>query len=85
MAYSSSTIALLIRTMVRLWLESNHRFEVCGEASDGAEGIEKALQLKPDLIVLDLSMPAGNERTASCNRSPVGDAGSPHHFVHTLC
>jgi NarL family two-component system response regulator LiaR len=49
-----------IRNMVRLWLESDDKFEVCGEAADGVEGIEKALQLKPDLIVLDLLMPRMN-------------------------
>jgi CheY-like chemotaxis protein len=32
-------------------------FEICGEADNGAKGIEQAQQLKPDLIVLDLSMP----------------------------
>ena len=35
-------------------------FEVCGEAGNGKEGIEKAQELRPDLIVLDLSMPVMN-------------------------
>jgi two-component system, chemotaxis family, chemotaxis protein CheY len=35
-------------------------FEVCGEAENGKEGIEKAQELRPDLIVLDLSMPVMN-------------------------
>jgi DNA-binding NarL/FixJ family response regulator len=35
-------------------------FEVCGEAENGEEGIEKALELRPDLIVLDFSMPVMN-------------------------
>ena len=35
-------------------------FEVCGEAENGQEAIEKAQQLHPDLIVLDLSMPVMN-------------------------
>ena len=35
-------------------------WEVCGEAENGREAIEKARELKPDLIVLDLSMPIMN-------------------------
>jgi DNA-binding NarL/FixJ family response regulator len=35
-------------------------WEVCGEAVNGRDGIEKAQQLRPDLIVLDLSMPVMN-------------------------
>jgi len=35
-------------------------FEVCAEAHDGRYAIEKALRLRPDLIVLDLSMPDMN-------------------------
>ena len=35
-------------------------FEVCGEAENGKEAIEKAQELRPDLIVLDLSMPVMN-------------------------
>jgi DNA-binding NarL/FixJ family response regulator len=35
-------------------------FEVCGEAENGREAIEKAQQLRPDLILMDLSMPIMN-------------------------
>jgi len=35
-------------------------FEVCGEAGNGKEAIAKSLELCPDLIILDLSMPVMN-------------------------
>ena len=35
-------------------------FAVCGEATNGKQAIDKALELHPDLIVLDLSMPVMN-------------------------
>ena len=35
-------------------------FEICGEAENGKEAIARALELHPDLIVLDLSMPVMN-------------------------
>ena len=35
-------------------------FEVCGEAENGKEAVAKAQGLRPDLIVLDLSMPVMN-------------------------
>src|SRR2546421_10592186 len=38
-------------------LLTQHGFEVAGEASDGEEAIEAAATLRPDLILLDLSMP----------------------------
>lgn len=50
----------LTRDLVRLFIESRPGFEVCGEAADGVEGIEKGGELKPDLIVLDFSMPRIN-------------------------
>lgn len=46
-----------IRQVVRIFLEVHPDFAVCGEAADGVEGIEKAMALKPDLIILDLAMP----------------------------
>ena len=50
----------LTRGLVRLFIESRPGLEVCGEAIDGVEGIEKGRELKPDLIVLDFSMPRIN-------------------------
>ena len=44
-----------IRGLIREYLESQPDFEVCGEAVDGWEGIEKGRELNPDLIVLDYS------------------------------
>ena len=35
-------------------------FDVCGESGDGEDAIEKARELKPDLILLDLAMPKVN-------------------------
>ena len=39
---------------------SDSDFEVCGEAHDGQDAIEKAQRLKPDLIILDFAMPVMN-------------------------
>jgi two-component system response regulator NreC len=47
------------RSLTRNYLKA-HNLEVCGEASDGIDAIEKALDLSPDLIVMDLSMPRKN-------------------------
>jgi two-component system nitrate/nitrite response regulator NarL len=50
-----------IRKGLRNVIESaENSWSVCGEASDGREGVRKAQELKPDLVVLDLSMPVMN-------------------------
>jgi DNA-binding NarL/FixJ family response regulator len=54
-----------VRRVVRLSLESLTGYEVCGEAVDGVEAIEKARELKPDLILLDLAMPQMNGAEAA--------------------
>lgn len=38
-------------------LKASEEVEVVGEAADGAEAVEKAVKLKPDVVVLDVSMP----------------------------
>jgi DNA-binding NarL/FixJ family response regulator len=57
----------LIRRNLRQTLESVDDWRVCGEAVNGREGIEKANELRPDLIVLDLSMPVLNGLDAARN------------------
>lgn len=46
-----------VRRGVRSVLLSRTDIEVCGEACDGREALRKALTLKPDLVILDLTMP----------------------------
>ena len=46
-----------VRSMVRQVFELEPEFEVSGEAENGVEALHKAATLKPDLIILDLSMP----------------------------
>ena len=49
-----------VRLGLRQLLESGQGFAICGEASHGRQAVEKAQQLKPDVVVLDLSMPGLN-------------------------
>jgi DNA-binding NarL/FixJ family response regulator len=47
----------VVRHGVRSLLEGHPGWEVCAEASDGREAVEKAVQLKADVIILDIGMP----------------------------
>jgi two-component system nitrate/nitrite response regulator NarL len=47
----------LFRSGIKLLLERQPGFEVVGEAGDGLEGVKRANQLKPDVVLLDLHMP----------------------------
>ena len=46
-----------IRYLLRVLVETQTSFKICGEAEHGAEAIQRAAELQPDLILLDLSMP----------------------------
>ncbi len=50
----------ILREGLKMLLSSNPAFEVVGEAQDGLEAIRSVDSLKPDLILMDLSMPRMN-------------------------
>jgi DNA-binding NarL/FixJ family response regulator len=50
----------LIGKTVRAVLEEDPRFEVCGEAFNGAAAIEETSRLRPDVVVLNVVMPVLN-------------------------
>jgi DNA-binding NarL/FixJ family response regulator len=53
------------RTAIRSLLDLNS-FQVCGEAKDGKEAVRKVVELRPDIVLLDINMPGMNGvRTAS--------------------
>jgi DNA-binding NarL/FixJ family response regulator len=49
-----------IRGALRAFLERSLGMEVCDSARDGSEAIKKAKEQKPDLVLMDLSMPLMN-------------------------
>src|SRR6202011_4984563 len=49
-----------VRDVIRSFLHDHQEIEICGEAVDGLDTIQKAQHLKPDLILLDLVMPEIN-------------------------
>ena len=50
----------IVRTGLRSLLEAQPGWQVTAEASDGREAVEKAKEVKPDVAVLDISMPSLN-------------------------
>ena len=50
----------VVRHGVRALLESHEGWEVCGEATTGRDAVTQTLQLRPDVVVMDLSLPELN-------------------------
>ena len=55
---------LAARTTIRSLLDW-HSFQVCGDAKDGKEAIDKVVELKPDIVILDINMPVMDGVTAA--------------------
>lgn len=47
----------IIRRGIRPLVESEWGWEVCGEAAEGRQAVSMALALKPDIVIVDISMP----------------------------
>jgi len=64
----------LVREILRDFLESEGSFEIIGEAENGQDGVNKARELSPDLITMDIEMPVMDgldaimeiKKTSSC-------------------
>jgi DNA-binding NarL/FixJ family response regulator len=55
----------VVRRGLSALLQMQEGWEICGEAADGREAVEKAKQLKPDFIILDIGMPNLNGLAAT--------------------
>jgi DNA-binding NarL/FixJ family response regulator len=63
------------RSYVASVLQERECFEVVGEAADGQEAIEKATELQPDLILMDIAMPKLNGiEAARCIRDRAANS-----------
>lgn len=66
-----------VRRGIRSLIDSAEDLEVCGEAANGEEALEKTVSLQPDLVVLDISMPIMNGLDAAkairlcCPSTPI--------------
>lgn len=47
----------VVRRGLRALLETQREWRICGEAEDGMAGVEKTKALRPDIVILDVSMP----------------------------
>ena len=50
----------VVRSGLRHLIESQPNWQVVAEASDGKEAVQKALETKPDVAVIDISLPLVN-------------------------
>src|SRR5215510_8825583 len=64
----------LMRQGLRMMLELNEGFRVVGEAENGEQAVARALELRPDVVLMDVEMPlmSGVEATAQITRSLPG-------------
>jgi len=62
----------VLRAGLRSILSDEADFQIVGEAGDGHEALQKALELKPDVVIMDLFMPGVNGlETTGSNKGPT--------------
>ena len=71
------------RTGFRLFLESQADLEVVGEAGEGAEAIERARELRPDVVLMDIRMPGMDGVEATARLAAAGIEPPPRVLVLT--
>ena len=72
----------VVRRGVRSLLESHKGWEVCGEATTGRDAVEQSRRLRPDVVVMDLSLPGLNGLDAT--RQILKDAPDTEVLVLTM-
>jgi DNA-binding NarL/FixJ family response regulator len=72
----------VVRRGVRSLLESHEGWEVCGEATTGRDAVEQSRRLRPDVVVMDLSLPELNGLDAT--RHILKDAPEIEVLVLTM-
>jgi DNA-binding NarL/FixJ family response regulator len=73
----------LVRTGFRLFLETQDDLEVVGEAGNGAEAIERAKELRPDVVLMDIRMPEMDGVEATALLTAAGIEPRPRVLVLT--
>jgi DNA-binding NarL/FixJ family response regulator len=71
----------LARKMLKTVLELQPDWKVCGEAANGLEAVQKAAELQPDIVILDLAMPVMDGLTAA--RQIVSSSPAVPILLHT--
>jgi two-component system response regulator NreC len=62
----------MFRSGMKALLESERGLEVVGEAASGDDGVDRVRELKPDVVVMDLSMPGSNGLDATRRIAALG-------------
>ncbi|MFN8597035.1 MAG: response regulator [Anaerolineae bacterium] len=70
------------REAITMMLNSSPDIQVVGEATNGAEGVELAAQLRPDVITMDINMPRMNGHEAT--RRIMAEMPTPIVVVSTI-
>lgn len=78
---------VVVRTGIKMLLDADPDIEVVAEAAEGTEAYSLVARYKPDVLLLDISMPPGQSGLIACEKTAKGfpryQSGYPHHVRRT--